>query len=380
MEVLNPDDLDNLGFDVRKLNQDLDRAKSRVFLGKAAAFLGSLLCSLNFIWTKSVETAATDGVHLYFNPEFYQKLLPETRETVLLHELWHVAYLHILRCGSRDPEIWNVACDYVINNALIAGGFSFKGIEWACIDPQYDNMGAEQIYDLIYQQPPPLPPMAKDLIPLPDNQKQKAVSNVVQAVQTSKMAGGKNAGDLPGEIEMILTEFLTPVINWRIVLDRFFNDNEETNWTWARPNRRYTHQYLPSRYDDEGRLEVLNYYLDVSGSITDHDVVRFNSEVKHIKEKYNPKQLNLIQFDQIIQKIDTFNENDRFDKIVIVGRGGTSLWCVREHILETKPTAAIIFSDLECTAMEPIDCPVIWAVVNSPNAEVKFGKLIHVRE
>ena len=43
-------------------------------------------------------------------------LSKEERLFVILHELWHVAKLHSIRRESRDPRLWNIACDYHINN------------------------------------------------------------------------------------------------------------------------------------------------------------------------------------------------------------------------------------------------------------------------
>jgi len=74
-------------------------------------------------------------------------------------------------------------------------------------------------------------------------------------------------------------------------------------------------------------------------------------------------------------------EEDPFDEVEIVGRGGTSLVCVRNHIEEIKPTAAIIFSDLLVEEMEPltIPIPVLWVAVGNPSATVPFGEIIHIR-
>jgi len=90
--------------------------------------------------------------------------------------------------------------------------------------------------------------------------------------------------------------------------------------------------------------------------------------------------MTVVQFDTKIQKIDEFKEGDTFNEIKIVGRGGTDLRCVREHIMEIKPTAAIIFSDLECPPMRKLDhdIPVIWIVVGNKEAEVNFGQMIHI--
>src|SRR5450432_2452168 len=37
---------------------------------------------------------------------------------VIAHELLHVSLRHSTRCRGRDPYLWNVACDYVINEWL----------------------------------------------------------------------------------------------------------------------------------------------------------------------------------------------------------------------------------------------------------------------
>ena len=92
------------------LDKELDKVKTKVFLGSNAAFLGPLMCSVNFLWTEDIMTAQTNGISLYWNPHWFLKLPFDTRVTVLLHELWHIALLHMLRRGTRDPEIWNYAC------------------------------------------------------------------------------------------------------------------------------------------------------------------------------------------------------------------------------------------------------------------------------
>ena len=102
-----------------QLMREYDRIQAQAFLGKSAAFFGSLLCSLKFSWKREdCPTACTDGIELHFNPDFFIWMCPDARETVLMHELWHVAYLHDIRRGSRDPEVWNQACDHFINLQL----------------------------------------------------------------------------------------------------------------------------------------------------------------------------------------------------------------------------------------------------------------------
>lgn len=299
-------------------------------------------------------------------------------------------------------------CDIRINNDLKAMGFSFVGLEGAWMNDKYPpDMPEEDIYEDLLKnavQPPPMNPFDGDLgsepgdpgdgsggegnaLPGPYNSgppdKKATVEQlqaVAQAIQQAKLQ--KQAGSIPGQLEMIVDEFLSPVIPWEQVLFNWFTDLIAEDYSWRRPNRRYQDMYLPSLQSDEQRLTCLHYYFDVSGSVTDQMIKRFNSEVKYIKDTFNPEKLVLIMFDTKIHEVYEISENDVFDRIKITGRGGTCLNCVHAHIEETKPTAAIIFTDLDCSPMQPlkVPIPIIWTVADNPYAKVPFGQIIHIKE
>ena len=66
---------------------------------------------------------------------------------MLAHELLHVGLRHQDRCQGRDPLLWNVACDFVINGWLVemqVGDFPRRG---ALYDPALRGESAEAIYD-----------------------------------------------------------------------------------------------------------------------------------------------------------------------------------------------------------------------------------------
>ena len=115
--------------------------------------------------------------------------------------------------------------------------------------------------------------------------------------------------------------------------------------------------------------------------MTDAQALRFNSEVKYIQEVLKPQRLTLVQFDTCIQDVKEFKEEDPFDEIKIIGRGGTSFEPVRKHMLEHHPTAAIVFSDMWCEPMQPLDeeIPIIWVAIDNRTATIPFGKLIHIK-
>ncbi|MEQ1950886.1 vWA domain-containing protein [Mesorhizobium sp. CN2-181] len=385
--------------DYHVLDRQLDIVKTRVFLGKNAAFLGSIMCSMNFSWTADIKTACTNGINLWWNPRFFLQMPEETRNTILIHELWHPAEMDMIRVGDRDPRIWNYAADIRINNRLHSEGHTFKGFSpW--LDHAYDGWMTEDIYDDLYSKK--IDVVAKygqyqwgyvddedgegdtgDLIEPEDldeagRLQHTIIANVVMAKTAAELAGD----EAPGDTETLLKRFLAPKIAWEKVLYRWFSELYEQSYSWRKRNRRYQDEYLPGLIDDEGALAHLIYYFDVSGSVTDGQEIRFNSEFKYVKDTFRPKKMTLVQFDTKIVDEQEFLETDNFDEITRKGYGGTSLVCVRDHILEHKPTAAVIFSDLECREMEalPEEIPIIWIVLNNPDATVPHGTVIHLRE
>lgn len=365
------------------LTRELDRVKADVFSGKSAAFLGSLMCKLPQSWNDNIKTAQTDGKSIEWNTQWFLSLPRPTRGTVLVHEIWHTARLHGVRQGSRDGEIWNYACDLVINNSLDYAGYSFEGTTpW--LDHQYDDMVEEDIYDVLMKnqiKPPPGGSWGAGAPDICQGDGQDPISQinmVVGALTQAKLSG--EAGALPGDVVELIRKFLKPVVPWEKELHEFMTDLSEECSTWARPWRRYPDMYMPDRYEEEGRLGHIAYFLDVSGSITNHDALRFNSEVKYVFDTFQPQRLTLVLFDEIIQRTYEFVEGDAFEEIEIVGRGGTNLEPVHAWIEKHRPTAVMIFTDLEVTPMEPLsyDLPILW-ICNRAGKSVPFGRLIHIR-
>ena len=150
--------------DLHALSKQLDITKSKVFLSeKNAAFLGSLMCSLNFVWSRDLPTAATNAITFWWNPDWFLSLDPEVRKTVLMHELWHVARLHMVRLDNRNPRYWNYACVAKGTKIAMADGSEQlvetieSGDEIANINSGTStvgvkiNSGAKPIYEIILE-------------------------------------------------------------------------------------------------------------------------------------------------------------------------------------------------------------------------------------
>ncbi len=85
-------------------------------------FFGSVVASVGYKENKDIPTAGTDGETIYYNPEYLESLSVEEQTFVFAHEVCHIAFNHILRSEGKDPELWNIATDGVINQFLKRDG------------------------------------------------------------------------------------------------------------------------------------------------------------------------------------------------------------------------------------------------------------------
>jgi predicted metal-dependent peptidase len=83
---------------------------------------------------------------IYMNPS--AGLDEEETRFVMAHELLHVGLRHDVRCQGRDPFLWNIAADFVINEWLVEMGVGTmpRGV---LFDPELKGLSAEAIYDRI---------------------------------------------------------------------------------------------------------------------------------------------------------------------------------------------------------------------------------------
>jgi predicted metal-dependent peptidase len=119
--------------------------KARTALLLDHPFFGTLLFRLGARARSSIATMATDGVSLYFNPQFVETLSGAELIGTLAHEVMHPALQHHTRRSGRSPKRWNMACDYAINPMLLDAGLTLpKGV---LCEARFRGMSAEEIYN-----------------------------------------------------------------------------------------------------------------------------------------------------------------------------------------------------------------------------------------
>ena len=122
-------------------------------------FYGLLLMHMIYAMDENCETAATDGVRIYFGPDFLERLSDGELDFVMMHEIMHVVLQHCLRQGDRDNERFNIACDIVVNsNILLSNDMNLSTItlkdfgEAMHLAPngkEGHNYTAEEVYEML---------------------------------------------------------------------------------------------------------------------------------------------------------------------------------------------------------------------------------------
>lgn len=112
--------------------------------------LGVTMSKLTTVADKRWETAATDGKHVFFSPNFFATLTEEEKVFVYAHEVMHVAFEHMNRSENRNQRLWNYATDAVINQILQKENLPMpKG----CVDVKNAiNYSAEEMYEILLQE------------------------------------------------------------------------------------------------------------------------------------------------------------------------------------------------------------------------------------
>lgn len=109
--------------------------------------------SISYRTDLKYKTAATDGKNIYFDPNYLASLSEEDRLFLVAHELMHIKFKHALRLvdtksgEKRDPQLWNVATDAIINANLERDGFTIK--EGYVNMPEALQYNAVEFYDIL---------------------------------------------------------------------------------------------------------------------------------------------------------------------------------------------------------------------------------------
>jgi predicted metal-dependent peptidase len=389
--------------------------KARTTLLLDHPFFGTLLFRLGGKPSRSVATMATDGVSIFYNPEFVETLNAAELAGVLAHEVMHPALQHHTRRGDRDQTRWNMACDYAINPMLLDAGLTLP--KDVLIDNRFRGMSAERIYNLIEEdekqqgssgqpdsqqgngsstpedgslqndaadgepQAPSTPGGVGQVLDAPEPEAESGPSVSEQArewqiaVEQAETVA-KVAGKLPGGAVRALEASQAANVDWRELLRRAWSDTIPADYSWTRPNRRHVWSglYLPG-VTSEGVGEIA-IAVDCSGSVSSRQLGLFEAEVRSILAGQCPRLVHVLYFDAAVQRVETYQAGQPVS-LSPVGGGGTDFcpcfgWLAEKGIV---PQTLVFLTDLCGTFPSEVPpYPVIWASTEMRRAP--FGEVV----
>lgn len=344
-------------------------------------------------------TAATDGIHLFYNHDFVDKMTINEIEFVVCHEILHNIFGHMARVDDRHRKVWNFATDYVVNSQLIRDRIGKPPEIPYLHDTKYYGKGAEEIYDDLYENHKDMLDKLGQLVDEhidweKDNgdgsptytkeQLQGIRDEVIESViQASQSCG---AGNTPAEIGRLIKSLTEPKMNWREILRNQIQSTLRNDYTWSRPSRKTMSMgiFLPSMNYDE-TIDIC-IALDMSGSITDAQAQIFLSEIQGIMAEYKDFAIKIWCFDTKVYGEQDFT-SDNGDSLLdyeIKGGGGTDFMCNWEYMEENNivPKKFIMFTDLYPYSSwgNPDYCDTIFLGHGTTSIVAPFGETIYYED
>ena len=381
---------------------------ARIGLLLRHSFFGNLATRLKLVNADDwCATAATDGRTFYYNSRFIMMLKVREVEFLFGHEVLHVVYDHMGRCGNRDPQIWNIADDYAVNADLKRHKVGEFITTVPCLyESKYDGLAAEAIYDDLMKNAKRI--SLDDLIDkmldehldgdgdsdgdsdgedgkegkgkrpkMTDKEREGLRQEVKQAIIGA--AQGSEAGTLPLGVERMIKDHTNPVMPWRELIQTNLTSAIRTDYSWMRPNRRGWHMDAVMPGMTPGEEIDVDVAIDMSGSISDSQAKAFLGEISGMMDSFDGYKLHVFCFDTSIYNPQDFtSENmDLIEEYEPQGGGGTDFDVIFEHLKELgrEPKRLIVFTDgYPCGSWGDSDyCDTTWIIHGDPAPNPPFG-------
>jgi predicted metal-dependent peptidase len=284
-------------------------------------FFGLLLKRTWIMASDKVPTAMTDGIRIYVNPQFFEKLQPQEKKAILLHELMHVVQLHPTRSKKYIKQgvphvIVNMVADAKANQYIekhikklkaitpimphdIERVFEISDVEKKSFEEIMDEILKKQCCDRGKDKgdTPPIPDLPVDdgdygeTKPLnegdeSDNDKkslEEIERQILKKLLESAMTA-KQIGRLPAELERLVDEIAKPKVHWKRLLRSVLAKGlgKSVKRTWSRPSRKIPNSYPGKETLKVGTVVVL---VDTSGSIGQKELRQFVGEIYAIAKE-----------------------------------------------------------------------------------------------
>jgi predicted metal-dependent peptidase len=386
---------------------------ARIGLLLKAAFFGNLATRLVLKNADEwLTTAATDGRYFYYNSEFVNKLSVKQTEFLFGHEVLHNVYDHMGRRGQRDPQLFNIAADYCVNQDLVDQRIGEKITTVPILlDAKYKGMSAEEVYDLLYENAEKIDinklvdmlldehldgegedgdgdgngeGQGKGRPKLSEEEKRQIRDEIKEAVLGAAQACG--AGNLPAGVKRMLNDMTEPKMDWRELLQQQIQSTIKSDYTFMKPSRRSWHMdaILPGQ-NFEDMIDIC-ISVDLSGSISSQQCKEFFSEIYGIMQLYTAFRIHVWTFDTQVYNPAVFTQ-DNMDELLTYepqGGGGTTFEANWEFMKENEiePKKFIMFTDgYPCGSWGDEDyCDTVFIIHGNDTIEPPFGTWAYYKE
>lgn len=351
-------------------------------------------------------TASVNGVSIKLHPAFIDELTNDELVFLLAHEVMHVALLHIIRRNGRDPLVWNIANDVVINYILKeskVGTMPKAGIHEPLLYEKCKGL-SDAIYDEIFKKSPPTPsgggegededgkdgkgrPMPGEGAakgssmdncedsPNPHNADEEAKwkARLISATDVAQ-----RMGRMPAGLQRLIDSIVKPKVPWQSVLAQWTRPAKTDDTSWSRPNRRFMAHGIHMPGKDGIQTDELAFLIDCSGSISNDILAQFQAEVVSAQEDTRPSGIHIIYFDSRVAHYDKF-EADEEVSLNMHGGGGTAFSPCFKYMQDNdiEPAVCIVLTDLCCNDFGPQpDYPVLWVTTHPGTAP--WGQIVEM--
>lgn len=294
-----------------------------------------------------IHIAAVDAVNgeIYANPN--SGLSEEEWKFVLAHEYLHAGLCHHERCQGRDHYLWNVACDYVINDWLHEMQIGIMPDDGLLYDEALHGMSAEFIYDMIVREMRKFKKHAtfrrfgKGDIFGGTEPHFKGIGKGVSLDEFFKnsLREGldyhivKSRGYLPAGLVEEIRALTTPPIPWEVELAEWFDVQFpplEKHRTYAKPSRRQGStpdiprpSYTFRKQDLTSR--TFGVVIDTSGSMSEKEIGHALGAIASYAVAKDVPFVRIIFCDADATDAGYMAPEDIAGRVEVTGRGGTVL-------------------------------------------------------
>ena len=362
-------------------------------------------------------TAATDGRHLFYSVPFFANMSNKEIEFVIAHEILHCVYDHMTRREDRDPQIHNIAADYIVNNTLVRDGIGEKPKDIPIFqDFKYEGWTSEAVYDEIYKKydeeelkqlgklldehidwdkesdgnSPAPSKKGKDKKEGKPSYSKEELKKIRDEIKENMLGAAQaaGAGNLPAEVERMIKDMTEPKMNWREILRQQIQSTIKNDFTFQRPSRKnwHTGAILPGMNHDE-TIDIC-IAIDMSGSIGDEQASVFLGEVQNIMSQYQDYNIKVWCFDTKVYNEQDFSADNGNDlaNYQLIGGGGTDFMCNWDYMKDNgiEPKRFIMFTDGMPwdTWGDPDYCDTVFVIHShyDKTTEAPFGITTHYDE